>query len=373
MSAVRCPQCKLPLTDEEADGGSCSSCGHELPRTEAPEPKSKVAPTASHDPAVPWLAAGVSVLIAVVAVAWGWTRTAGPAEVEGAVGPVKLAKLETEVETYRAREIELLEKMHALEVRETKKASDSEAALLDAATANAKLDVAAKNLKDSEAKLVAAKAEIDQLQQQSKQMRDALAGKAEFMPPGVVREIRNGPNDKTLVVSSPRGDFTVDRIVGGSKVKILGVVKRLIVQGLDGGSMLDTSGAEFKAEEIRFVGPVVGNSTVRIVSAGASVEMGRIDGNSMVTLKVLGGKVTVDEIFGDSKLLVWAKDFALKKFADGGSTGLNVTLTREGHLSFGELRGTSKLIVQKYDRGDPDVRIDAGKVGPNAVFKKLAF
>jgi outer membrane murein-binding lipoprotein Lpp len=374
MSAVRCPSCRLPLTDEEANGGSCSSCGHELPRIEAPEPKTKAAPTASHDPAVPWLAAGVSLLIAIVAVAWGLTHGAGPAEIEGAVGPAKIAKLETDLETYKAREYEQLERVHTLEAELAKIASDKDAARVDSTVANAKLDLTAKDMKEAEAKLAAAKAEIDRLQQEAKQMRDALAGKGDFMQPGVVKEIRNGPNDKTLVLSSPRGDFTIDRLVNGSKIKLSGVVKRLIVQGVDGGSHLDASFfGDFKAEEIRFTGPIAGNSIVKIVSAGANVTLGRIDGDSTVTLRVLGGKVSVDEVVGDSKLLVWTKDFALKAFADGGKTGLNVTLTREGHLSFGELRGASKLIVQKFDRGDPDVRIEAGKVGPNAVFKKLAF
>ena len=373
MSAVRCPSCRLPLTEAEAAHGSCSSCGHELPQIEAPEPKTKAAPTASHDPAVPWLAAGVSLLVAMVAIAWSLTHVSGRSDVEDTIGLAKIAKLETELETYRNREFETLERIHTLEGQLAKIASDKEAARVDSTVALAKLDLTAKDMKEAEAKLAAAKTEIDRLQQEAKQMRDALAGKADFMPPGIVKEIRNGPNDKTLVLSSPRGDFTLDRIVAGSKVKISGAVKRLIVQGVDGGSYLDAAIGDFKAEEIRFTGPVAGNSIVKIVAAGANVTMGRIDGNSTVTLRVLGGKVSVDEVVGDSKLLVWTKDFSLKAFADGGKTGLNVTLTRDGRLSFGELRGNSKLIVQKYDRGDPDVRIEAGKVGPNAVFKKLAF
>jgi hypothetical protein len=371
MSAVRCPNCRLPLTEAEAAHGSCSSCGHELPPVEAPEPKTKAAPTATHDPAVPWLAAGVSLLVAVVAVAWALTHVSGQSAVDDTIGPAKIAKLEAELDTYRGHEFELVDKVHELEGQLAKIDSDKEAARIDSATALAKLDLTAKDMKEAEAKLIAARTEIDRLQQEAKQMRDALAGKAEFMPPGVVKEIRNGPNDKTLVLSSPRADFTLDRLVAGSKVKISGAVKRLIVQGVD-NAILDAGVGDFKAEEIRFIGPVV-NATVKIVSPGANVTMGRIDNNSTVTLRVLGGKVSVDEIVGDSKLLVWTKDFTLKAFADGGKTGLNVTLTREGHLSFGELRGASKLIVQKFDRGDPEVRIEAGKIGPNAIFKKLAF
>ena len=64
--------------------------------------------------------------------------------------------------------------------------------------------------------------------------------------------------------------------------------------------------------------------------------MGTIDANSTVTLRMRAGKVNVDEVDGDSKLLVWTKDFALKNFADGGGTSLHITLNREGHLSFGE-------------------------------------
>ena len=372
MSAVRCPQCRLPLTDEEATGGSCSSCGHELPPIEAPEPKTKAAPTASHDPAVAWLAAGVSLIVAVVAIAWSWTRTAGPVEFEGTGSPAKIAKLEADVESYKSRELELLGKLSALESQQTQVAAEKEAALLDSTRAKSQFDVTAKDMKDAEAKLLAARTEIDRLQREAKQMRDALAGKADFMPPGVVREIRNGPNDKTLVLSSPRGDYTVDRLTAGAKVKISGVVKRLIVQGLDGGSVLDASGGEFKAEEVRFVGPVVGGSSVRIVAAAANVEMGRIDGGSDVIVRVNGGKVKIDEVVGDSKVIAVTKDFSLKDFADGGKTTVTVTLTRDGHASFGELRGTSKLVVQKYDPGDPALRIDAGRVGPNAVFKKLA-
>jgi hypothetical protein len=371
MSAVRCPQCRLPLTDEEASGGSCSSCGHELPQIEAPEPKTKAAPTASHDPAIPWLAAGVSLIVAVVAVAWSLTRTASPVEFEGVAVPAKVAKLEVDVESEKSRELELLGKLNVLESQQTQVAAEKEAALLDASRTKTQLDLTAKELKDAETKLVAAKTEIDRLQGEAKQMRDALAGKAEFMPPGVIREIRNGLNDKTLYLSAPRGDYTVDRLVNGSKIKISGAVKRLIVQGLDGGSYLDAVG--LKVEEVRVVGPIVGKSTFKLVCEGANVEMGRIDGMSDVVVRTNGGKVKIDEVVGDSKVIAVTKDFSLKDFADGSKTTVTVTLTRDGHASFGELRGTSKLVVQKYDPGDPALRIDVGRVGPNAIFKKLAF
>ena len=132
MNAVRCPQCRLPLTEEEAASGSCSSCGHELPKREAPESKSKAAPTASHDPAIPWLAAGVSLLVAMVAVAWTFTRSAGPVESANGVSPARLAKTEADLESARAKEIELLGKMSDFEAAQSKAASEREATLADA-------------------------------------------------------------------------------------------------------------------------------------------------------------------------------------------------------------------------------------------------
>jgi hypothetical protein len=362
-------------------------------------------------------------LIAICAVAWGWTRTSGPANVNGA-SPTRLSKLEAELEAHRTLELEHLERIHALEAKEMQVGIDKEKGVSDSASALAKLEVADKNVKETASKLAKSKTELDKLQGEAKQARDAakadvdrlekyvkhlrdtlsfketqdadarraaateierlrkeskqyhdalaaktdLKGGDEKQP--AVRAIHEQNNSRRLIFNWPLGEYTVQRGTGGSKVRLSGTLKRLILQGLDGGSLLEATD-DFHVEEIRFTGSVVGNSTVKIVAEKANVEMGRIDGRSTVTLRVLGGKVKVDEVVGDSKLLVWTKDFALKNYADGNGTGLNITLNRDGHLSFGELRGSSKLIVQKLDRGDPEMRIDAGKVGPKAVFKKI--
>ena len=361
MSAVRCPQCRLPLTDEEADRGSCSSCGHELPKVEAPDPTLKHIPTAKHDPAIPWLVAGVMFLVAMIAVIWGLTRTPTPAESEGP-SPGSVAKLQADLDDYRNRELDLREKINVLEAKQTAVWSDKEAALAGANKAKQEVDTAVKDVKDIESKLFAARAEIDRLQLESKQMRDALAGKGDFMQPGVVREIRDGPNNKTLYLSSPRGEYTVDRLIGGMKLKVSGTVKRLIVQGIEGNSTFEATYG-LKVEEVR-VGPVLGGSAIRLIAPGAHVEMTRVDGNSDAVVRVTGGKLTIDEVVGDSRVTATTKDFNLRGFADGGTTAaLSVTLTSGGPLTFGELRGKSKLTVLKFDRGDPDVKIDQGKVG----------
>ena len=291
MSAVRCPQCKLPLTEEEAGSGSCSSCGHELPQREAPEPKSKAAPTASHDPAIPWLAAGVSLLIALVAVAWGWTRTAGPAEVESGA-PTRFAKMEADLDAHRTRELEHLEKIHALEAKQSEIAVEKDRGLGDSAavlheTRSRRQErqgdrIESREIEDRD-RPASGRSEADARDRQgrcrsSREIRQAsarhpvvqgdpgcgreescrdrdrtpskgveavcatrLAGKFDLKGSDekkpTVRAIHEANNSRRLIFDWPLGEYTVSRGTNGSKVRLSGTLKRLILQGLDGGSL----------------------------------------------------------------------------------------------------------------------------------------
>ncbi|HEX4614082.1 MAG TPA: hypothetical protein VH092_38220 [Urbifossiella sp.] len=72
-----------------------------------------------------------------------------------------------------------------------------------------------------------------------------------------------------LKVDQPDEIYQFPRLDAGNKVKLVGRVKRLTVDGIEGGSELDATGLE--ADGAAVTGAVGGGSTLRLKTTGASV------------------------------------------------------------------------------------------------------
>ena len=159
----------------------------------------------------------------------------------------------------------------------------------------------------------------------------------------------------------------------GSTLVLRGRVKKLVVSGLDGGAVLDC--AELDAAEVVVVGPVGGGSRLVVRAPNGRVTvLARVDGKSKLTVHAPGASVRFDSpggsVGGGAAVEVVAKEVGLHGRVDGAGTRVGVRLTVEGTLTFAEVDGPARVEYGPADRGGPEPRLIAGRVGPGAVVRK---
>lgn len=183
-----------------------------------------------------------------------------------------------------------------------------------------------------------------------------------------------------LVIFRPDEDYAVRRMVTGDHLKLRGKVKVLRIGSVKAQSTLDAS--QLEAQTISFTGDITGQSTVKVKAIGGRVALRcTIDGQSTLEIFAPGGEVEFitpktdaageSAIYGDSKIIITAKDVKLPGNIDGTKTTLHITLTKEGSLTFGNLLGQVRLHYRKADAKDPEPTITKGKVKSSAEFKRI--
>ena len=167
----------------------------------------------------------------------------------------------------------------------------------------------------------------------------AATGPAEPVPPGRPAGHAGRGRRSTARSSNPAGRLTVR-----------GSVKRLVVNNLDNGAVLDCS--ELEAREV--------------------IVVGKIDGRSRLAVSAPGGTVTFRAtVGGGAAVNAKARAVEFRGRIDGAGTKVAVTLTAGGTLAFAEIDGPARLEYATADPADPAPVVARGKVGGQAVFTKV--
>ncbi len=177
----------------------------------------------------------------------------------------------------------------------------------------------------------------------------------------------------TIALDDPAGQYTVPWVRGGTVVKITGKIGTLNVTGADGLATLDAS--ELEAKRIFVTGPINGNSTVALSAPSGLVDLKKqVDGNSTLRIEAPGGKVVFDKgtnINGNSHVTITARQVGLPGYLDGPETSVDVTLTGGGQLTYGDLKGASRIHYKKAAAGDPDPVVEGGRIGRRAEVRRI--
>jgi hypothetical protein len=314
MSLVRCPHCKLPLTDDEASVAACPACGGSLkpgagPRAPAAaaKPDESVAPPG----AMRWLWGGAVLSLALTP--WALSLVLVPGPGAGRARPA------------RARPAGPAPKGAA---PQPSQASGKGEAAPPPARATA-------GKKAAPRETPAALAPPDE-------------SPAEPQPEPVPPPAQLAMNEVRL--DRPDGTCTLGALRGGSRMKLTGRVRTLRVGAVDAGSLLDASGLE--AREVVFTDRVGGRSTVKLRAPGGTVEFH-------------------DRVDGDAQVFVTARAVEFRGVIKGRRTHVLVTLTRGGRLRFREIAGSTRLHYRKAAPGDPEPRVEAGAVTGRAELEKV--
>ncbi len=195
---------------------------------------------------------------------------------------------------------------------------------------------------------------------------------------GVIKTLKiGGANERSVLdVTGLVADeilFT-GNLNSGSSV-LLGQARSLKIRDLNEGSLLDASALE--AREIVLDGAVNSSSTVKLHAFKGTVEIhGEINDRAQIEIAAPAGKV-VFKARGDSvinsnaKVTILAKDVEFAGAINGPQTQLDITLTKDGSLKVARLNGGVRCHYRKADATDPDPRIDMGQVDARADFRPL--
>lgn len=232
--------------------------------------------------------------------------------------------------------------------------------------------------------------------------------KNEEKKPAAVKIIALG--DDLIKINDPDGEYTVEKMVKGAELKLLGRVKTLKIVGVNERSTLDAK--DLQADEIIFLGNinsskvilgqearllkvrdlnnsaeldasaldvreiiVAGNvnsqSTLKLRSAKGSVEIiGEINDRSTIAIDAPDGKVLFKNgINSNAKLAITARDMEFVSAINGPQTQLDLTLTRGGSLTLKRVNGGVQIHYRKADPGDPEPRVDAKDVDARAQLR----
>ena len=326
MPPVRCPECRMPLSDTESSGGACPLCGGSLAGVLPPPVEEKPAP--AYLPAEPpayrrlvWIAAAVLV-VAGAAVGFHYLGTMATIPVMG------------------------FNDQPATPPDAKPQGPDAE----PARTPGTALAVA------------------------------PPTGTPPVAPPAAPKSADPPVAGEVLKIDKPGDEYRIESIRGGKVVRLSGRAQTLRVGPIDGGSTLDASALEVK--RIVFTKPINGRSTVTVRSPDGVVEFrGEVSGQSRVTVEAPGGRVTFTTwsdtardgvgVGGESQVTITAREVTIGGPIAGTDTRVLVTLTRGGSLTFKQIDGQARLQYRKSAPGDPEPGINAGRITPPAQFKKV--
>jgi hypothetical protein len=173
-----------------------------------------------------------------------------------------------------------------------------------------------------------------------------------------------------LKVDQPDGVFAFPRLGPGNKVKLTGRVKRLTVEGLDGGAELDATG--LASDGVSVAEAVDGGSVLRLKSDGGTVSFKRgVRGGSVVELDAPKSYVTfsggpaakagakaVPAVGGGSRVTVRAKSVVFGGPVTGAGTEVAITFARGGSLKLeGKVGDGAQVRFRPEHRADPPVKV----------------
>ena len=199
-----------------------------------------------------------------------------------------------------------------------------------------------------------------------------LVGGEETAPTMVLPVPVPVPEGPSIIrVDSPAGNFDLPRLALKNHIKLIGQARRLRVEGLDEGTVVDARELNLKA--VYITGPINRGSTLLVKSEGAQINIkGRIDGGSRLVLDVPGGQVQFAgqkkdaSIGGGSRVTITARSVHLNGPVRGAGTSVEITLTPPGRIEFASLEDRGKLHYRLQHRADPLPRKTIGKVSGGA-------
>jgi hypothetical protein len=181
--------------------------------------------------------------------------------------------------------------------------------------------------------------------------------------------VPEGPS--IIRVDSPASDFDLPRLALKNHIKLIGQARRLRVEGLDEGTVVDAR--ELKLKAVYITGPINRGSTLLVKSEGAQINIkGRIDGGSRLVLDVPGGQVQFAgqkkdaSIGGGSRVTITARVVFLSGPVRGPGTSVEITLTPTGRIEFVSLEDRARLHYRLDHRADPLPRKKIGTVSGGA-------
>lgn len=346
MLVRRCPHCDLPLLADEITDGLCPTCGQVVEEpvlVEEPKPLPPPPPGWGRF----WLgsAAGAAFIFFIV---WPLAALFTPASAS-----------REELETART------EKTEAEEGRQT--------ALAARNMAERKFAALEKTLQTTSAEKAAADEDVKKEKAAKKlavEQRNTLLNQFNELKGSFdALQATRWPATRVSNVNNPGAEYQLPPMTTATGVKLIGQVKTLKVPTVTNGAYLDAT--EFQAREIVFLGPINGGARVRLAGTNTKVTIPEINGKASVDIRVPGGSVVIRVINGDAQVTITTKEIDLADFVDGDRTQATVTLNAGGLLRFNDLRGSSRLLWRKEKPGDPDPRIDQGKIKPAAEFRRL--
>ena len=182
-------------------------------------------------------------------------------------------------------------------------------------------------------------------------------------------------------VNRPGEDFHLPRIGEGNHVRLVGAVRKLTVDGVDGGAVLDASG--LAARDVSLAGRIDGGATVSVRSEGGAVSVKeKVDGRSRLTIDAgPAGYVSFPNpgsgsrggsaIGGGSQVRITAKTVVLVGPVTGADTHVLVTLTRGGSLKVTAIDGPARLHWRQADPAAAPPKVSVEDKRGNSEFKAV--
>jgi hypothetical protein len=354
MPFTRCPHCHLPLLAEEAQQPLCPACGAPL-STAASDQLHLVQPQAALPPGLRtnfWLfGSGLALLAIALGGVWLVYQQSfspgigdqGTGAKENETGPIAVSVPVTELRP-------------------------------SAPDPRPPTPVEKDAVVEAESKTEAKKDEPPRAEP-----------KPEPIPPP--RPQDPGPRRGILILGEerqihlPDGEYTLEDLNGGKRVKLTGKVRILRVGLVDGGSTLDASGLE--AKEIILARKIDGQSTVRLLAPGGSVEFREpVSGESRLEVEAPHGRVSFTQptlsrskagskIDGQAQVTITAREVDFRGILSGTATKVMVNLTRGGMLRFARIEGSTRLLYRKVEPADPEPRVLGSSVRLPAELKRI--
>jgi hypothetical protein len=358
MPVVRwCPQCALPLTDDEANEGRCTLCGALLPPTGQTatdaQSSAEVKPQEIPPLALPrwerWVGYGSLllnvILIGVIVFLWPEPRIDNSLEVRNETitpGPKTKPVAEEPVPVAEMGPPEELKS--AVPVSELFGPPDS---LKPVAVVPMKPPPIFPPI-------------------------NILKPPVIVPPPPVVAKPGElfGPPDKLkravvlneTLLNDPNGEYVLPGLQDGKMLKLMGKVKRLrITAQLTGRSSLDAS--QLEAQEIILEHGIYNEATVKFNAPKGTVELrSQVSGKANLSINAPLGTVTFkNAVSNDSKLTLTAGRLDFQERI-ANNVQIDATLTAGGQLKFKEISINSKVRYKKADPADPDLEVVPGEI-----------
>ncbi len=402
MAVIRCRVCRLPFTEAEAPAGICASCAP-VPEVVAPPPVPVPEQPGPMPAAVSsgkgWLVAAGALVIAAGVIVWSLTRDGGESD---ELPALRAAKESAETQARDAQTA-------LARAKSDQQQAEERLASVEALGKRASLDKAAAEEAARAAAETLEKARLDQLAlqeelvatRQATHPKPAPTARLENLPPPPAAQVAQPerpnrvppprvaevprervPDVQAVAVQAPDAEgfelVRLDRpaeahnlppLNNGTKIKLVGRVRTLRIEGLNGGSALDAS--ELKADEIELTGNVNAGAQVRLNAPGGTVRIPDINGDSWVQIDAPDGKVTVGHVNGQANVTITAKEVEFRESITGPGSRVAVTLSRAGWLKYKEIQGGARVSLKKSSPRDPEPRIEAGKVRDGSEFRRV--